>query len=310
VAIPYVRKVYGAQFSILQLNSVVLILHLSLAELLITVVSIPAAFLLLKDGEFDQQLCFYSGLMNLSVLYVDINTVALISCSVARHNLCSTCQGASLSHDGHDNIFGGKKVYLTCVYIWIISALTMLPEFMEGPGSITPSNAGPSHLCDFNCPTGGCLKIFPLLGIINNVFFMSMFYTIIIINLFHKKSQVYGEEISDYMEMVTSISRTVSILIFVYILSAIPLIYLISGQWPPTSRISLIIFFISSPITSWLFALHTFIYLTTNHRIRVAYRTFLKDMWKKIFAKKKQNLTCHQTDTSAWWIDLRNIVQK
>ena len=58
VAIPYVRKVYGAQFSILQLNSVVLILHLSLAELLITVVSIPAGRYLTS-----YKLVFYQTLM-------------------------------------------------------------------------------------------------------------------------------------------------------------------------------------------------------------------------------------------------------
>ena len=56
--------------------------------------------------------------------------------------------------------------------------------------------------------------------------------------------QVYGEEISDYMEMVTSISRTVSILIFVYILSAIPLIYLISGKGQPNLNNSTILEFI------------------------------------------------------------------
>ena len=44
---------------------------------------------------------------------------------------------------------------------------------------------------------------------------------------------MYGEDISDYMEKVTSISKTVSILIFVYILAAIPLIYLISGRGQP-----------------------------------------------------------------------------
>ena len=44
------RRVYGAQFSILQLNSVVLILHLSLAELLMTVVMIPAGGYLAIEG--------------------------------------------------------------------------------------------------------------------------------------------------------------------------------------------------------------------------------------------------------------------
>ena len=41
VAIPYVRRKKGPQFSILQMNSVVLILHLSLADLLFSVLSIP-----------------------------------------------------------------------------------------------------------------------------------------------------------------------------------------------------------------------------------------------------------------------------
>ena len=41
VAIPYMRQKYGSQFSILQLNSVVLILHLSLADLLFAIPSIP-----------------------------------------------------------------------------------------------------------------------------------------------------------------------------------------------------------------------------------------------------------------------------
>ena len=41
LAIPYVRQKYGSQFSILQLNSVVLILHLSLADLLYALLGFP-----------------------------------------------------------------------------------------------------------------------------------------------------------------------------------------------------------------------------------------------------------------------------
>jgi hypothetical protein len=41
VAIPYVRTVYGSTFSVLQLNSMVLILHLSVADLLYCVIGLP-----------------------------------------------------------------------------------------------------------------------------------------------------------------------------------------------------------------------------------------------------------------------------
>ena len=64
------------------------------------------------------------------VAYVDFNTIAMIACCVAKHNLCSTCGGASLSHDKHDKIFGGKKVYLVCLLIWVVSFLTLLPDIM------------------------------------------------------------------------------------------------------------------------------------------------------------------------------------
>ena len=41
IAIPYVRQKYGSQFSILQLNSMVLILNLSLANLLWSLLGVP-----------------------------------------------------------------------------------------------------------------------------------------------------------------------------------------------------------------------------------------------------------------------------
>ena len=41
VAIPYVRIVYGTEFCVLKLNSMVLILHLSFADLLYCVIGFP-----------------------------------------------------------------------------------------------------------------------------------------------------------------------------------------------------------------------------------------------------------------------------
>ena len=56
----------------------------------------------------------------------------------------------------------------------------------------------------------------------------------------------------------------------------------------------------------WLFAINALVYLATNSRIREAYRTFMKDMWKKIFNQTKQTPDHNRTDTSAFWIGLRN----
>jgi hypothetical protein len=72
----------------------------------------------------------YFFMFFIEVAYVDFNTIAMIACCVAKHNLCSTCGGASLSHDKHDKIFGGKKVYLVCLLIWVVSFLTILPDVM------------------------------------------------------------------------------------------------------------------------------------------------------------------------------------
>jgi len=191
VAIPYMRQKYGSQFSILQLNSVVLILHLSLADLLFAIPSIPhrSGFFLLQEVWIDEKICIYTGLFRFFGGYVDFNTIAMISCCVARHNVCNTCTGVSLAHDTHDKLFGGKRVYLVCGYIWVVSILTILPDVMGVPGSYTLS--GSPDVCDFGCPRDGCLKIFPVVGIIINMVFMIIFYIIIISNLYHKKKQVH-----------------------------------------------------------------------------------------------------------------------
>jgi len=65
LAIVYVRLKYGSMFSILQLNSVVLILHLSLADFLYAVLGLPNFLLvyLLREGVLDARICFYAGIL-------------------------------------------------------------------------------------------------------------------------------------------------------------------------------------------------------------------------------------------------------
>ena len=66
-----------------------------------------------------------------SGMFLSHTTTSMISCCVARHNICNTCSGVSLSHDTHDKIFGGRKVYLVCAYIWLVTILTLIPDIIR-----------------------------------------------------------------------------------------------------------------------------------------------------------------------------------
>jgi len=140
---------------------------------------------------------------------------------------------------------------------------------------------------------------------------MSVFYVIIISNLYQKRKEVYEGDISNYMQMYKSISRTLSILILVYILFLTPLsLYLLFEQeykWPPQNKFFLYMGYIHDYGAFWLFATNALVYLATNSRIREAYRTFMKDMWKKIFKQTNQTPDTNLTETSTFWIILRKI---
>ena len=92
---------------------------------------------------------------------------------------------------------------------------------------------------------------------------MSVFYVIIVSNLYQKKKevsvqiyilytkshfQVYEGDISNCMQMYKSISRTLSILILVYILCLTPLlVYFLFEQeykWPPRNKYFFYMFYI------------------------------------------------------------------
>merc|ERR1712013_677804 len=217
IAIPYVRRKYGSQFSLLHLNSMVLILHLSLADLMWSLLGVPNILLvfLRQKGLISGRFSYNVGLFKLYGGYLSYNTVAMISCCVARHNICTTCSGVSLAHDDHDQMFGGRRVYLVCAYIWLVTFLTILPDIIGAPGNHNYIVASSDEMRDFTCSKDGCFKLFP----------------------------VYGSEIASYMAMVRSVSRTIASLIFVYLLCVLPTLSYNLGQWPPRSKISFYILF-------------------------------------------------------------------
>ena len=158
VALPYIRVKYGSQFSILKLNSAILILHLSLCDLLYAVVGFPHLIhaYIYDENLYPPDLCFILGVSRNIIAYTDFNTITIISCCIARQLLCRLdhhnndayliymngfifreCSGSPLTHDQHDAIFGGKRVYLVCLAAWIVSTLVLWPD-ISGVGISYP----------------------------------------------------------------------------------------------------------------------------------------------------------------------------
>ena len=54
-----------------------------------------------------------------------------------------------------------------------------------------------------------------------------------------------------------------------------------------------------------MYGVNFVIYLVTNVRIREAYLTFIRDMWRKICGKSEENQ--ETVITSAFWIGLRDL---
>ena len=90
VGLSYIRTKYRQEFSILRLNSITLILHLSLCDLLYALLGFPHFIHshLYKTNIYSVEVCFYLGMFRNLVAYTDFNNLALISCCLARQFLC------------------------------------------------------------------------------------------------------------------------------------------------------------------------------------------------------------------------------
>ena len=85
VALPYIRTKYRQEFSILQLNSITLILHLSLCDLLYALTVFPE---FIHSALYKTKVSYFLGMFRNLVALTDFNNLALISCCLARQFLC------------------------------------------------------------------------------------------------------------------------------------------------------------------------------------------------------------------------------
>ena len=90
VALPYVRYKYRSQYSMLKYNSVTLLLHLSLCDLLYGITGFPHLIHahLYMTNIYSCQVCYLLGMFRNLVAYTDFNTIAVLSCCIARQTLC------------------------------------------------------------------------------------------------------------------------------------------------------------------------------------------------------------------------------
>ena len=144
------KTTYGSEFSVLKLNSIILILHLSFCDLLYAFVGLPHLIhaYLYKTNIYSASVCYFLGMLRNLIAYTDFNTIAVISCCVARQTLCRSaqsranigddciilgfreCSGNNFEHDEHDRLFGGRKIYLVCLSTWLVSAGVLFPDII------------------------------------------------------------------------------------------------------------------------------------------------------------------------------------
>merc|ERR1712179_50662 len=215
------------------------------------------------------------------VAYVDFNTITMIACSVARHNLCKIC-GGSLSHYSHDKIFGGKRVYLVCLAIWIVSLAIIMPDITGTTGvfSWTASAYG----CDTVCPVSGCANVGPFISIIGNALFMVLFYSALFRKLLLAGQLLGGSDAHDFIKHQRSITLTMLLLVMAYLAFLLPVVAVGWGLWTPwqATSISNQVKAVLASVYWWMYGVNFIIYLASNNRIRSAYVRFLTDMWAKL----------------------------
>ena len=134
VSLPYVRAKYGNEFSVLQTSTAVLLFHLSFCDLLYCLLGFPHFIQLAVQGYYPWDpsgpLCWFLGWSRNLVAHVDFATLAAIAICVCKQKLCRTCRrsGTITQHGDHDKIFGGRRIIIVILLIWIYHFVLMIPK--------------------------------------------------------------------------------------------------------------------------------------------------------------------------------------
>ena len=305
-ALPYVKWKYGSQFTILKFNSVTLLLHLSLCDLLYGLIGFPHFFhaYLYKTPEsyVTEEVCYVLGMVRNMIAYADFNTIAVISCCVARQTLCRQCEQSPMTHDDHDKIFGGRRIYLVCLGTWLVSALLQLPNSSGRTGTFAWTHA---YGCDPVPFDNTCFNIGPFLNNIINLCAIMCFYSATVFKMIMNRNRIHDRGREDYDSNIISISKTLLILTLAYWVFLLPTdvydllhfqdIYVTCVR---SSKSSILSRKIIASWYWWLFGINFLVYLVFTPRIRAAYKKFLEDLWS-VSTSQGRNVT--RTEESSCW---------
>lgn len=297
VAIPYVKTTYGPEFSVLKLNSIILILHLSLCDLLYALVGFPHLIhaYLYKTNIYSPTACYFLGMLRNLIAYTDFNTIAVISCCVARQTLCRECCGNNFQHDDHDRIFGGRKIYLVCLSTWLVSAAILLPDIIGWTGYF--GWTGSAYACDNITNYQKCSNIGPFTNLTLNFCTVIIFYAYVIIKMILMRVEQPFRD--NDQETFRSISLTMLLLTLVYLAFLLPIATCETcspgSDLLRTTQERAIL----ANWYWWTYAINFFVYLLTSKRIRAAYIRFCRDTFRKMtcYYKRKRSV---KDDTSTF----------
>jgi len=304
VALPYIRYKYGAQFSILKLNSVILLLHLSLCDLLYGIIGFPHLIhtYLYMTNVYSDDVCYLLGMVRNLIAYTDFTNIAVISCCVARQTLCKLCDGSIVNHDKHDKIFGGRRIYLVCIGTWVVSLLVLLPDIRGETGCYAWSND--AYGCYNINDTNECSNIGPFFNLIINFCTVVCFYSVITFKMLRYRFKSNNSEVYD--ENMKSISMTMLILTIAYLAFLLPVLIFETcspaGSFFPSKKKRMII----ASWYWWLYGVNFLIYLVSSQRIRDAYKKFLQDVFS-LLRWKIMEYSGDDNTTTCWGANISKI---
>lgn len=192
------------------------------------------------------------------------------------------CAGNGLRHDDHDPIFGGKRVYIVCVAIWVVALLARLPDILEETGKF--GWTGNAFVCDVTHTNNQCNNVGPFINHIINISMVIIFYSAVIINMIKMRHNVYGPHEVEYTDLMKSISLTLLLLTITYLMFLLPLIF-----FERCSLVDQLSLDYQAAVASWywwLYGVNFLTYLISNSRIRAAYRQFFKDVRQAVWRRQ------------------------
>lgn len=200
-----------------------------------------------------------------------------------------------MHHDDHDSIFGGKRVYLVCLAIWLIAVGCRLPDIIGSTGQF--GWTGNAFVCDIKHANAECNNVGPFINHIINITVVIVFYSAVIINMVKMRHKVYVPDEAEYTELIKSISLTLLLLTITYLAFLLPLMIFERCTVVGPQSID-----IQSGVASWywwLYGVNFLTYLTTNRRIRAAYRKFFEDVRVAVCGPRSQTPGVRSPDTSS-----------